>query len=158
MASKKAVGQLLNSPVSITETAKHFAFGETEDVVEVNYCPEEEGIEIEKVFDKQVNEKLKSKTLAQLKCAKDSAGNVSKYVGECIQELEEKVIFEEPLEQQYFRIFGIKYPSSRLSLEQYYKVVAPVLKIMTRDNQQFFYEHYKKILPPEIIKNPKYYF
>jgi len=115
---------------------------------------EEEDIEV--VFEKQVNEKLKGKTLAQLECAKASADNVSKYVGECIQELEKKVLFEEPLTDQFKRIFRVEMPSSRLSLEQYYEVVVPVLKRMERKDVDFFYLHYGEVIPDRY--KYKYYF
>ncbi|MEM8720397.1 MAG: hypothetical protein AAGE84_14015 [Cyanobacteria bacterium P01_G01_bin.39] len=99
---------------------------------------------------------MKSKTLVQLKEAKASADNVSKQVEECIQEIEERVIFEEPLSQQFKRIFGCEMPSSRMSVEQYYEIVVPVLKIMSTDNQTFFYEHYGGIVPQKY--KSKYYF
>lgn len=102
---------------------------------------------------------MKGKTLVQLKCAKVYADNVSNNIGECIQEIEQGgVIFEEPLPDQFKRIFGIEYPSCRLSLEQYYQVIIPVLKLMTMDNQDFYYKYYKEITPLEVLSNPKYYF
>ncbi len=99
---------------------------------------------------------MKDKTLVQLKCAKASADNVSKYVEECIGELEDKLIFEEPLEKQYFRIFGIKYPSERMTVTEYRAVIIPVLSKMARKDIDFFYLHYGGIIPQEYKK--KYYF
>lgn len=112
--------------------------------------------DIEVVFDKQVNEKFKGKTLVQLKEAKASADLVSNNIGECIQEIEEKVIFEEPLDQQFKRIFGFKIPNCSMTKELFQKVIIPVLKRMSKDDQQFFYEHYRGILPKEW--SIKYYY
>ena len=99
---------------------------------------------------------MKGKTLVQLKEAKVCADNVSKNIGECIQEIEERVIFEEALPDQFKRIFGCEMPSSRMSVEQYYEIIVPVLKRMTRDNQQFYYEHYGGLVP--VGYKYKYYF
>ena len=116
--------------------------------------PEEE--DIEKVFDKQVNEKLKGKTLVQLKKAKVCADNISNNVGVCIKEIEEKVIFEEPLPHQFKRIFKIEMPNNSLSVEEFYKFIAPVLKLMKQDDITFFYEHYGGLVPQGY--HYKYYF
>lgn len=99
---------------------------------------------------------MKGKTLVQLKCAKASADNVSKQVEECIQEIEEKVIFEEPLADQFKRIFDIEMPSSRMSVEQYYEIIVPILKIMRKEGQAFFYKHYGRVLPKGMPR--KFYF
>lgn len=122
--------------------------------------PLEEDIEV--VFDKQVNEKLKSKTLTQLKEAKASADLVSNSIGECIQEIEEKVSsslckekcfvspkvsFEEPLDLQFKRIFGCEIPNCSMTKELFQKVIIPVLKRMSKEDQQFFYEHYGGLIP-----------
>lgn len=124
--------------------------------------PLEEDIEV--VFDQQVNEQLKGKTLAQLKCAKASADLVSNNIGECIQEIEDKVssslreekCFEEPLEQQFKRIFGFKMPSEPMTKELFQEVIIPVLKVMRENDQQFFYKHYGGVIPVEY--KYKYYF
>ena len=137
--------QLIESLAPIVDVDETHLQSSTEDgAIGVISCQEEEDMEV--VFDQQVNEKLKGKTLTQLKEAKASADFVSNNIEECIKELD-KPNFEEPLNQQFKRIFGIEMPSSRMSIEQYYKVVIPVLKTMTRDNQTFFYEHYRCIVP-----------
>ena len=90
---------------------------------------------------------MKGKTLVQLKEAKASADNVSKNVEECIKEIEERVIFEEALPDQFKRIFGFKMPTEPMTKELFQKVIIPVLKVMERKDIDFFYLHYGGVIP-----------
>ena len=57
--------------------------------------------------------------------------------------------------QQFKRIFGVTMPSEPMSKEAFEFIVIPVLKKMSKDNQQFFYEHYGAVVPQGF--NYKYY-
>ncbi len=98
---------------------------------------------------------MKGKTLTQLKKAKDRADLISNNIEECIRELD-KPNFEEPLDQQFKRIFGVEMPSKPLSVEEFYKFIAPVLKLMKQDDVTFFYKYYGGVVPQGY--RYKYYF
>jgi len=136
---------------------------------------EDEDVE-EQILDVHVNKQLKNKTLAQTKIAKQSADILNKQLSESIETLEstlstrsngtafsntdneeeEKVIWDEPLEEQFTKIFGVEYTGERMSVEQYYEIVVPVLKKMDRSSIDFFYLHYNEVIPNGY--KYKYYF
>jgi hypothetical protein len=76
---------------------------------------------------------------------------------ECISELDTKDLrnFEEALDKQFIRIFKIEMPNEPMNIEDFQEVIIPVLKIMRKEDQEFFYEHYGRVVPQGF--NYKYY-
>ena len=122
--------------------------------VEVN-CQEE--IDIKEIIDKVWDREKKPRTKEQLIAARKTAIKIVNDLDECISELgvEGYCKFEEPLDQQFKRIFGITMPSEAMTKELFQEVIIPVLKIMSKDDRQFFYKHYGGVVPQGF--NYKYY-
>ena len=85
----------------------------------------------------------------QLETARETAIKIVNDLDECIRELDTKDLenFEESLDIQFTRIFGIEMPSVPLTIEEFTSVIIPVLKRMCREDQEFFYKHYGEIVP-----------
>ena len=94
----------------------------------------------------------------QLETARETAIKIVNDLDECIRELDTKDLenFEESLDIQFTRIFGIEMPNIPLSIEEFTSVIIPVLKRMCREDQEFFYKYYKQTIP--LGWNMKYYF